>query len=434
MVLPPGWWQQHATALRRALEQSTTFDEACERIRRELGVSVSRDALRSGCMRAGLPTPSALLGVAVRARIIAEASTSFAPASAVLGVDDDDPPTLPSQRLPPSPYSATEPPAPMPRAKTLHGTRDAAAVGNAPPRDDVRRLLDATRRAPVPFADLCDLLDLSPRKCRELVEGAQQAGYAVSVDHGEVSFRLPDGGQEHVVDVAPACLLTAMNAALALVSFSWAESALIRTFGFAALLAVGISYMAVAVVVPTLAALQIGQQHDGRFHALERLHPAQPHQTVADIYYKDYLKEFPALLTAGWGFGVETATQSIRLVLSRVFEKHPKLKIVLGHLGETLPFLVWRVDHAIARPGAAKTISFRDIFCHNFWITTSGNFSNPALMCCVQEMGVDRILFAVDWPFVMNPPGVDWMATVPLCDEDKAKILSGNARKLLKLK
>jgi predicted phosphodiesterase len=204
VVLPPGWWQQHAMALRRALEQSTTFDEACERIRRELGVSVSRDALRSGCMRAGLPTPSALLGVAVRARIIAEASTSFAPASTVLGVDDDDPPTLPSQRLPPSPYSATEPPAPMPRAKTLHDTRDAAAVGNAPPRDDVRRLLDATRRAPVPFADLCDLLDLSPRKCRELVEGAQQAGYAVSVDHGEVSFRLPEGGQEHVVDVAPA--------------------------------------------------------------------------------------------------------------------------------------------------------------------------------------------------------------------------------------
>ena len=100
---------------------------------------------------------------------------------------------------------------------------------------------------------------------------------------------------------------------------------------------------------------------------------------------------------------------------------------------ETLPFLVWRVDHAIARPGAAKKISFRDIFCHNFWITTSGNFSNPALMCCVQEMGVDRILFAVDWPFVVNPPGVQWMEGVPLCDEDKAKILSGNTKRLLRM-
>ena len=81
----------------------------------------------------------------------------------------------------------------------------------------------------------------------------------------------------------------------------------------------------------------------------------------------------------------------------------------------------------------APAISFRDIFCGNFYITTSGNFSNPALMCCVQEMGVDRILFAVDWPFVVNPPGVDWMKTVPLCDEDKAKILSGNAQRLLRL-
>ncbi|MGH9810783.1 MAG: amidohydrolase family protein, partial [Terriglobia bacterium] len=81
----------------------------------------------------------------------------------------------------------------------------------------------------------------------------------------------------------------------------------------------------------------------------------------------------------------------------------------------------------------AKKISFRDIFCKHFWITTSGNFSNPALMCCVQEMGVDRILFSVDWPFVMNPLGTKWMESVPLCDEDKAKILSGNAERLLRM-
>jgi len=160
-------------------------------------------------------------------------------------------------------------------------------------------------------------------------------------------------------------------------------------------------------------------------------HPGLPHADVMKAYYEDYAKEFPMVVRAAWGYTVETATTAIRMVLSGVFEKHPNLKIILGHLGETLPFLVWRIDHAIARPGAAKKISFRDIFCHNFWITTSGNFSNPALMCCVQEMGVDRIMFAVDWPFVMNPPGVDWMATVPLCDEDKAKILSGNAKKLL---
>jgi 2,3-dihydroxybenzoate decarboxylase len=162
-------------------------------------------------------------------------------------------------------------------------------------------------------------------------------------------------------------------------------------------------------------------------------HPATPDSRVGDVYYADYAKDFPMVVRAAWGYTVETATTAIRMVLSGVFEKHPKLKVILGHLGETLPFLVWRVDHAIARPGAAKSISFRDIFCNNFWITTSGNFSNPALMCCVQEMGVDRILFAIDWPFVPNPPGTRWMESVPLCDEDKSKILSGNAKKLFRM-
>ncbi|MGA7428948.1 MAG: amidohydrolase family protein [Xanthobacteraceae bacterium] len=162
------------------------------------------------------------------------------------------------------------------------------------------------------------------------------------------------------------------------------------------------------------------------------LHPSQPHPDVIKTYYQDYVKDFPMLPRATWGYTVETATLAIRLVLSGVFEKHPKLKIILGHLGETLPFLVWRVDHTLARPGQ-KSISFRDVFCNNFYVTTSGNFSNPALLCCVMEMGIDRILFAVDWPFVMNPPATRWMEGVPLCDEDKAKILSGNAKRLLKM-
>ena len=163
------------------------------------------------------------------------------------------------------------------------------------------------------------------------------------------------------------------------------------------------------------------------------MHPSIPDPRVIDVYYKDYVEKFPTILRAAWGFTVETATTAIRMVLSGVFDKHPKLKIILGHLGETLPFLVWRVDQAMARPGASRPISFRDVFCNNFWITTSGNFSDPALLCCVQELGIDRILFAVDWPFVVNPPGVDWMKTVPLCDEDKAKILSGNAKRLLRI-
>jgi 2,3-dihydroxybenzoate decarboxylase len=162
------------------------------------------------------------------------------------------------------------------------------------------------------------------------------------------------------------------------------------------------------------------------------LHPSLPQADVRRIYYDDYAKDFPTVARPAWGYTVETATLGIRLVLSGVFEKHPKLKIVLGHLGETLPYLVWRIDQALKRPGQ-KSMSFRDIFCNNYYITTSGNFSNPALLCAVMEMGVDHILFAVDWPFVMNPPGTTWMETVPLSDHDKAKILSGNAKRLLRL-
>jgi len=162
-------------------------------------------------------------------------------------------------------------------------------------------------------------------------------------------------------------------------------------------------------------------------------HPATPDQRVTDAYYQDYVKDFPMVVRAAWGFTVETATTAIRMVLSGVFEKYPNLKIVLGHLGETLPFLVWRVDQAMARPGASRTISFRDVFCNNFWITTSGNFSNPALLCCVQELGIDRILFSVDWPFVNNQRATDWIKTIPLCAEDRIKLLNGNAKRLLKL-
>jgi 2,3-dihydroxybenzoate decarboxylase len=152
---------------------------------------------------------------------------------------------------------------------------------------------------------------------------------------------------------------------------------------------------------------------------------------VIDAYLKDYVEQYPNFVRAAWGFTMETATQGIRLVLSGVFDQYPRLKIILGHLGEGLPFLLWRIDHTLARDG--RMTSFREQFCEHFWITTSGNFSHPALLCCVMEMGVDRILFSVDWPFVQNKPGTQWMKDVPLSAEDKAKILSGNAKRLLKM-
>jgi predicted TIM-barrel fold metal-dependent hydrolase len=162
------------------------------------------------------------------------------------------------------------------------------------------------------------------------------------------------------------------------------------------------------------------------------LHPTMPHPAVIETYYKDYVQDWPMIMRAAWGFTVETATQGVRMVLSGVFDAYPKLKIILGHLGEGLPFLLWRIDMGFKREGPGRR-AFRDIFCEHSYITTSGFFSDPALLCCVQELGVDRIMFSVDYPFVLNKPGTDWLPTIPLSAEDRAKIASGNAMRLLRL-
>ena len=138
------------------------------------------------------------------------------------------------------------------------------------------------------------------------------------------------------------------------------------------------------------------------------IHPGIPHQAVIEAYLKDYIDQYPGFLNAGWGFTIETATAGIRIVLSGVLDKYPGTQIILGHLGETLPFLMWRIDLALNRPGN-RGVAFRDAFCVHFHVTTSGFFSDPALNLCIQELGADRILFAVDYPFVPMAPGPKWM-------------------------
>ena len=135
------------------------------------------------------------------------------------------------------------------------------------------------------------------------------------------------------------------------------------------------------------------------------LHPAAPDATVVERYYKEYVKSFPAILNAGWGFTVETATQSVRMVLSGVFEAYPRLKIIVGHLGEGIPFLLWRIDQALSRPGNAEHA--RSASCS---AGTSGSppaATSPTRRCCARcrSSGVDRILFAVDWPYRREQAG-----------------------------
>jgi predicted TIM-barrel fold metal-dependent hydrolase len=161
------------------------------------------------------------------------------------------------------------------------------------------------------------------------------------------------------------------------------------------------------------------------------VHPGPPHEAMAEAYYNDYLKDFPSLANAAWGYTIDTASQMLRMMLSGLFEAYPRLKIIVGHLGEAMPFLVDRVDEAINR--GPKKVPFKHIFCTNFWITTSGHFSTPALTCTLMEVGIDRVLFSVDYPFVENPPGTKWIREVPLSREDKEKICNGNARRLLRM-
>ncbi|MBV9132802.1 MAG: amidohydrolase [Chloroflexi bacterium] len=162
------------------------------------------------------------------------------------------------------------------------------------------------------------------------------------------------------------------------------------------------------------------------------IHPGPPHPAMAAAYYNDYLQDHPFLSSAAWGFTIDTATQVVRMILSGLFDAYPRLKVIVGHLGEGIPYLVDRIDESLNRPGG-KPIAFKSIFSNHFWVTTSGHFSTPALMCALMEMGIDRILFSVDWPYVENQPGMDWMQTIPLSAEDREKMLNGNARRLLKL-
>lgn len=159
------------------------------------------------------------------------------------------------------------------------------------------------------------------------------------------------------------------------------------------------------------------------------LHPSFPHPAVIEAYYKTYAAEFSWLIGPALGFTVETATQCVRMIISGVFQKYPKLKVVVGHLGEGLPFLLWRMDHFLSRADRP----FREVFEENFYLTTSGNFSDIALNASIAALGVDRIMFSVDWPFATNKEGVDWMKATSLDAADKAKVLGNNAVSLLKL-
>ncbi|HEY6256496.1 MAG TPA: amidohydrolase family protein, partial [Xanthobacteraceae bacterium] len=157
------------------------------------------------------------------------------------------------------------------------------------------------------------------------------------------------------------------------------------------------------------------------------LHPATPHPDVIEAYYKGY----PSMVRVGHGFTSEMSAAAIRLVLSEIFEVFPRLQIILGHLGEALPFLLPRVDRYVSRRMKGRT--FADSIRKNFYFTTGGKFTHAALQCTIEAIGIERLMFAVDWPFHSNLDGTAFIETAPIGDDAKAMIFGRNARALLRL-
>jgi 2,3-dihydroxybenzoate decarboxylase len=158
------------------------------------------------------------------------------------------------------------------------------------------------------------------------------------------------------------------------------------------------------------------------------IHPTPPHKAVNEAYFKEY----PVLAGAPLGFTIETLTHTFRLIVSGLFDEFPGLKIIVGHLGETAPFLLWRTSDILSERLKMPKL-FADYYRQHFWLTTSGAFSDAALTCSIEEMGIERVLFSVDWPFQRNLAGKEWMDAAPVSARDRALIFGGNAAKLLKL-
>ena len=162
------------------------------------------------------------------------------------------------------------------------------------------------------------------------------------------------------------------------------------------------------------------------------LHPRNPLPSMAQIY-----EGHAWLLGPTWAFGQETAVHALRLMGSGLFDTHPRLTIILGHMGEGLPFSLWRIDNrnawTEAPPRYPAKRKIAEYFQENFYLTTSGNFHLPALVDAMLEIGADRILFSTDWPFENIDHAADWFDSAAISEADRLKIGRLNAFKLFKL-
>ena len=166
------------------------------------------------------------------------------------------------------------------------------------------------------------------------------------------------------------------------------------------------------------------------------IHPNFATEAAKDLYYNDLDDQWVSNILSGPGYGwhQEVAICSLRLVCRGIFDKYPNLQIVIGHMGEAIPFYYYRFGDdltAITKDKLQKPI--QQYFNDNFWITTSAFFSDDLLRLALSVMGEDRVMFSVDYPFVSNKLGADWFNAVDLPQATKEKIAHKNAERLLKI-
>ncbi len=192
--------------------------------------------------------------------------------------------------------------------------------------------------------------------------------------------------------------------------------------------------------------LGVGEYLDNRkywvvFEKAEHLNiPIYLHPTYPSTDTSKPMSEYPQLMGPIWGYAADSGLAAMRLICSGLFDKCPGLKIILGHLGEALPFWLWRIDNRWKKEGIAQNPMFRKLdhepgyyVKNNFYVTTSGMLSEPALLCTSLTLGIDKILFAVDYPWESNREAVEFMEKAPMSDLDREKIYHLNAEKLLAL-
>ena len=162
------------------------------------------------------------------------------------------------------------------------------------------------------------------------------------------------------------------------------------------------------------------------------LHPTEPVPAVREAYYEGFAPAVSWFLSAAaWGWHSETALHVLRMVLGGVFDRHPRLRMIIGHMGEMLPFMLQRVDDNLPpRVTGLQRMPSAYVLDHVV-ITTSGLFSVPPLRCALDVFGIERVLFSIDWPYAPNEEGRRLLEEAPLTGEDLEAFAHGNAERVL---